>query len=188
MKVITAALTLFTLTNALSFGFTKRQLISADTLYQDITNINNAVLANQAATAAFNGGNIVTTLIEGTPVLASVAAIHVVNRKGFADANLSGPIDEADTQRIVDHTVDTVGNSIPAAVSLLVSKKQQFVASGQQQVTLASLQLLLNDHDTFSAALLAKAYSGNAALNAEANGVVAKIHNAIQGGINAYST
>lgn len=166
----------------------RRQLITADTLIQDISNINQGVLANQQATENFQGGNVATTLVEGTPVIATVGAIHVANRKGYADANLSGPINEPDTKRIVDYTVASVGNSIPSAVNTIVSKKQQFVASGQQQVVLASLKLLLNDHDTFSQALLAKTYSGNPDINAEANGVVAKIHNAIQGGINSYST
>ena len=63
--------------------------ITADTIIQDVTNIDNGVAANKKATQAFEGGNLLTTLVEGTPVLATVAQIHVVNRKGYADAKLA---------------------------------------------------------------------------------------------------
>lgn len=189
MKFLLGTLSvLLTLSSTHGSSTFKRQLISADTLIQDVTNIHNGVLANQAATAKFEGGNVVTSLVEGTPVIATVGAIHIANRKGFLDANLSGPINAADTRRIVDHTINTVGNSIPNAVNTIVSKKENFVQSGQRGVVLASLKLLLNDHDTFSAALLAKTDNTDPAVVAKANGVVAKIHDAIQGGINAYST
>lgn len=184
--LLTPALLAFVSASAINQS--KRQLITADTLNQDVLNIHNAVLANQAATSNYNSGDPVTGLVEGTPVLATVGAIHVVNRKGFADANLSGPVNQADTNRIVTTVENTVGVSIPKAVDILVSKKPNFVASGQQQVTIASLQLLLNDHDTFSAALVAKTYKGDATLNQRTTAVVDKIHNAIQSGINVYST
>lgn len=45
-----------------------RRIITADTIIQDIDNIHNGVLANQAATEAYQGGNLLTTLIQGTPV------------------------------------------------------------------------------------------------------------------------
>jgi hypothetical protein len=45
-----------------------RRIISADTIIQDVNNINDGVLANQAATEAYEGGNLLTTLIQGTPV------------------------------------------------------------------------------------------------------------------------
>lgn len=47
-----------------------RRIISADTIVQDVKNIHNGVLANHEATEAYEGGNIVSTLIEGTPVRA----------------------------------------------------------------------------------------------------------------------
>jgi hypothetical protein len=43
-------------------------LITADTIVQDIQNIHSGVLANQAATEAYEGGDVATTLIQGTPV------------------------------------------------------------------------------------------------------------------------
>jgi hypothetical protein len=45
-----------------------RRIISADTIIQDVNNINDGVLANREATEAYEGGNLVTTLILGTPV------------------------------------------------------------------------------------------------------------------------
>ena len=174
--------------SASAIPHTKRLVVTPADLYQDITNIHVAVLANQVATENFQGGNVVTSLVEGVPVIATVGAIHVVNRKGFADATLSGPIDEANSRSIVQHTVDTVGNSIPSDIQTLIGKKSAFVASGQRDLVIAGLKLLLNDHDTFSAALLAKAYNGDPVLNAQADDVVARIHNAIQSGIDAYSS
>jgi hypothetical protein len=54
-------------------------------------------------------------------------------------------------------------------------------------LVLSGLKLLINDHDTFSAAVESKAYKGNAALTAEGVAAVANIHNAIQHGIDVYS-
>jgi TctA family transporter len=45
-----------------------RRIISADTIIQDVNNINDGVLANREATEAYEGGNLVTTLVLGTPV------------------------------------------------------------------------------------------------------------------------
>ena len=45
-----------------------RRIITADTIIQDVNNINAGVLANREATEAYQGGNLVTTLIQGTPV------------------------------------------------------------------------------------------------------------------------
>lgn len=183
MRLLQIALTIALATAA---PLTSRSL-AADTIIQDIDNINNGVLANQAATSAYQGGNIATTLIQGAPVIGTVGAIHIANRKGFVDANLSPQFNEADTRRIFQKVVDTVGNTIPADVQILIGKKAQFVASGQREVVLGSLGLLIDDHDTFSAAVTAKSFMGNAALNAEGVAVVGKIHDAIQNGIDVYS-
>lgn len=120
-------------------------------------------------------------------VLTTVGAIHIANRKGFVDANLAPQFNEADTRRIFDTVVDTVGNTIPDDVQVLIKKKPEFESSGLTPVVLASLKLLLNDHDTFSAAVTEKAYKGDPELIAEGEAVVAKIHDAIQEGINVYS-
>lgn len=164
------------------------RIITADTINQDVSNINAGVLANREATEAYQGGNILTTLVEGTPVLGTVGAIHIANRKGYADANLAPNFNEADTTLIFNHVVDTVGYSIPDDVQVLIGKKENFESSGLVPVVLASLKLLINDHDTFSAAVTAKSYQQNQTLNALGADVVAKIHNAIQNGIDVYSS
>lgn len=165
-----------------------KRIVTPDVLIQDITNIHNGVLANQQASAAYQGGNLVTSLVEGTPVLVTVGAIHVANRKGYLDANLSPSINEPDTIRIFQYTVDTVGVSIPSAVQTLKGKMEQFESSGMGSIVVGSLKLLLNDHDTFSAALTAKAYMANETLTAQGVKVVKDIHDAIQSGIDAFST
>lgn len=182
-------LTTLSLFTSLSFASALvPRIVTADTLVKDIDNIHAGVLANTAATEAYEGGNIITTLVQGAPVIGTVAAIHVANREGFVDANLAPHFTEADTRRIFNEVVNTVGVSIPNDVQVLIGKKPQFEASGLVPVVLASLKLLLNDHDTFSAAVTAKAYQGDATLDAEGTAVVKKIHDAIQNGINAYST
>lgn len=163
------------------------RIITANTIIQDVTNIHNGVLANKKATEAFEGGNLVTTLVQGTPVLGTVGEIHVVNRKGFADAKLAPNFDEPDTRRIFDHVIDTVGVSIPDDVQVLIEKKPKFEDSGLVPVVVASLKLLLNDHDTFSAAVTEKSFDGNATLTALGQDVVDKIHDAIQNGIDEYT-
>jgi hypothetical protein len=72
-------------------------------------------------------------------------------------------------------------------VQVLIGKKPEFEKSGLTPVVLGSLKLLLNDHDTFSAAVTAKSYKEDPQLTAEGEAVVAKIHDAIQNGIDVYS-
>lgn len=181
-------LLLTTLTYASPIAIHSASSTAADTLVQDVTNIHHGVLANQAFTAVYTGGDLVTSLVEGTPVLATVADIHIVNRKGYVDANVSPKLDEGDTQRLFDHVRDTVGVSIPSDIQTVIEQKTAFEYSGMGPLVLAGLQLLINDHDTFSAAVEAKSYQGNAALTAEGVEVVKEVHDAIQSGIDAYST
>jgi hypothetical protein len=104
-------------------------IITADTIVADIKAIDKGVHANEAATEAYEGGDIKTTVVEGVPVrryrprdpthpahtnksiqeFATVAAIHLANRKGFVDANLAPKFNEADTHKIFTTVVETVG-------------------------------------------------------------------------------
>lgn len=120
-------------------------------------------------------------------VIGTVATIHIANRKGFVDANLAPQFNEADTRRIFDTVVDTVGVSIPNDIKVLISKQPEFESAGQTPIVLAGLKLLLNDHDTFSAAVTAKSFKGDAELTEQGTEVVDKIHDAIQSGIDVYS-
>jgi hypothetical protein len=117
----------------------------------------------------------------------TVGAIHLANRKGFVDANLAPQFNEADTRKIFNKVVDTVNVSIPDDIDILISKYPNFKESGLAPLVLSGLKLLINDHDTFSAAVESKAYKGNAALTAEGIAAVSNIHNAIQRGIDVYS-
>lgn len=159
---------------------TRQELITAQTIIQDISNINTGVQAFRKDLAAYNGG-----LLSETPLIADFTAIHVANRKGFADANLrQGKFNAAESHDIVQFTIDTVGKTIPAAVEETKAKKPLFDKSGQTAVIKGTLEVLLNDHDTFSAPLLAQ-------LSADyprGQAVVDKIHDSIQSGINYYST
>ena len=126
--------------------------LATDTLVQDIQNIDTGVKALTAAVDAFPGTDLTTFAVSGVSVFAGVADIHVVNRKGYADALASPVLDNAESKEIVDFTVATVGNSIPAGVDALEAKKDAFAAAGLVPVALAGLKLLKYDHDTFSAA------------------------------------
>ncbi|KAK5120794.1 hypothetical protein LTR85_005860 [Meristemomyces frigidus] len=157
-----------------------QELITAQTLMSDIKGIDAGVNALTASLIAYNGD-----IVSETPIAGDIAAIHLANRKGFADANLRAtPFNTTDTIKIVDYTTDSVGYDIPRSVDILMTKKPDFEATGQDPVILAGLQLLLNDHDTFSAALLSKTTGDEVAGDA----VVKKIHDSIQGGIDYYSS
>jgi len=158
----------------------------ANTLVQDVANINKGVLDTTAAVNAFNGGDISTSVVEGTPVLAGVAETHDANRKGFVDALASNFLSESDSERVIHYVEDTVGYTIPEGIKAIEAKKPQFIEAGFDPLIIASLELLLSDHDTFSAAVATKLYALNATLTGEAVAVVAKIHDAIQGGIDFY--
>lgn len=77
-----------------------------------------------------------------------------------------------------------VNKSIPAATKHLEGKLREFKEGLLVPVVIASLALLLSDHDTFSAATLAKVDPrvGEAKIREGADGV-ANIHNAIQDAI-----
>ena len=81
-----------------------------------------------------------------------------------------------------------VNISIPAATQHLKEKLPAFKEGLLVPVVIASLTLLLSDHDTFSAATLAKVNPGvGEAKIKEGAGGVAHIHNAIQGAILFYT-
>lgn len=188
MHLLPALLLLATSTISATAAPLTKRLTPLTTLTQDITNIHTAVLANTASSQNFHSTTLATTLLSGTPVLTTVAAIHLANRKGYADAALSPALNAADTAALFDHTIATVGVSIPESVKVLEGKEAQFAAAGMRAVVAASLGVLLEDHDSFSAALMAKAYKGDEALTARGVGVVDEIHEAIQGGIDAFSS
>jgi len=68
---ITNLAALFLSAITLSSAAALPSLITADTIVSDIEGIHRGVLANQAATEAYEGGDVATTLIQGTPVSSS---------------------------------------------------------------------------------------------------------------------
>jgi hypothetical protein len=129
-----------------------RDLITAQTLISDIKGIDDGVNALTTSIKAYNGG-----LIGELPIGADIAAIHIANRKGYADANLRAtPFNAADSTAIVED---------------------------QKVVILAGLKLLKDDHDTFSAALVSKITADQA----NGYAAVAVIDDALQSAIDLYS-
>lgn len=158
----------------------RQELITAQVTEQDVRNINYGVESLRTHVAAYNG-NPVTAF----PLIGDFTAIHLANRAGFVNANLrQTPFSASDSTAIVQVVIDTVGVSIPAAVKETEAKKALFDSNGLTPIVLGTFKLLLDDHDTFSAAVR-KDLSADLV---RADAVVKKIHDAIQGGIEYFST
>lgn len=155
---------------------------TAQDVINDIYAIQAGVQTLTTDTTNFNSGSFLTGLVEGTPILLDVVNIHLANRKGYLDATTATKFSNSDSVSIVNVVTDTVVVSIPDGVNVLKSKKANFQQAGQVPIVIASLELLLNDHDTFSAAVVAK-LTLDAADLAEANAGIATIHNALANGI-----
>ena len=159
---------------------TRRDVIPASTIVDDVLSIDKGVNQLRSHVATYTGG-----LLAQTPLVGDFTAIHLANRKGYADANLrTSDFSAADSTDIVESVVDTVGVDIPAAVKETVAKKALFRKAGTVPALVASLKVLLNDHDTFSAAV-SRHLTADDERGREA---AEKIHDAIQGGIDAFST
>ncbi|KAH7341203.1 hydrophobic surface binding protein A-domain-containing protein [Pyrenochaeta sp. MPI-SDFR-AT-0127] len=163
-------------------------LPTGQSVKQDVINIHNTVLALDATVRAYNGSPFPTSIVDGTPVLLGVAEIHRVNRAGFRHALAALPFSVEDSVQVIDTVVSTVNVSIPAATTHLKEKVAAFKEGLLTPVVIASLALLLYDHDTFSAATLAK-ISPNVGQEKTEQGAnaVANIHNVIQDAIVFYT-
>lgn len=158
----------------------KRDLINADLIISNVDGIDKGVEHLRQHVAAYDG-----SLLSASPLLGDFVEITVANRAGFLNANLKpAPFNAADSTRIVEFVIESVGESIPAAVDETVAKKELFESNGQGELIVGSLKVLLYEHDTFSAALQKKI----SADQVRAQAVVDKIHDAIQGGIDAFSS
>lgn len=152
----------------------------AQVLINDIGAIDSGVLALTSSVNSYQGG-----LLSSTPIAADIAAIHVANRKGYADANLAAPFDSADSNAIATYTANTVAVDIPVSVDATIAKKQQFVDAGIQGTVFAGVQLLKEDHDTFSAALEEKLSADSLPVAEKA---VKTIDDALQRAVDAFSS
>lgn len=167
-------------------GSTLSKRGTAQDVINDINAINSGVLSLTAHVSSYNSGVFPTSLIGGVPILVDVVDIHISNRKGYLDATTASKFSADDSIAVVNTVSSTVVTSIPNAVDVLKSKKQVFQQALLTPVVIASLELLLNDHDTLSAAVLDK-LTVDAVTLAQANGGVAKIHNALEDGIAYFS-
>lgn len=159
---------------------TRQELITAQTIQQDVRNIDSGVESLRTHVAAFDGNPLTAT-----PLIGDFTAIHLANRAGFVNANLrQTQFSASDSRAIVQVVIDTVGESIPAAVKETKAKKALFDQAGLTPIVLGTFKLLLDDHDTFSAAVR-KDLSSDLV---RADAVVKKIHDAIEDGIAFFST
>ncbi|KAF1926000.1 uncharacterized protein M421DRAFT_423283 [Didymella exigua CBS 183.55] len=173
---------------AFSLAVPQSILPTGETVKQDIINIHNAVLALDATVQAYDGSLFPTSLVDGIPVLQGIAKIHKVNRAGFRHALAALPFSVSDSNDVITAVTDTVNISIPAATAHLKEKLPAFRQSLLIPVVIASLTLLLSDHDTFSVATLAKVSPGvGEAKIQEGSDGVANIHHAIQDAILFYT-
>ncbi|KAH7071802.1 hydrophobic surface binding protein A-domain-containing protein [Paraphoma chrysanthemicola] len=188
LSILPCILPLLATSYAAPVDLAPRQLLpTGQTVKQDVINIHNAVLALDSTVRSFTGSPLPTSLIEGTPILLGVAEIHRVNRAGFRHALAALPFSVDDSVQIIDTVVSTVDVSIPNATRNLKTKAPAFKEGGLTPVVVASLKLLLYDHDSFSAAVLAKADRGvGEAKVAEGEAAVKNIHNAIQDAIDFF--
>ncbi|GIZ46409.1 hypothetical protein CKM354_000953500 [Cercospora kikuchii] len=158
---------------------TRLELVTAQTIQQDVINIHNGVESLRKHVSAYNGEPL-----NSIPLAGDFTAIHLANRKGFANANIrQTDFTAEESTAIVQTVIDTVGVSIPASVEVTKAKKPLFDEAGLSPIILGSLVILLDDHDTFSAAVQ-EDLSADMVRGQE---VVDKIHDAIQDGINFYS-
>lgn len=157
----------------------KRDLITADLLISNIDAIDKGVESLRSHVAAYDG-----SLLSASPLLGDFLEITIANRAAFTNANLKPQaFNAADSTRIVQFIIDSVGESIPASVKETVAKKSLFEQGGQSGLISGTLNVLLYEHDTLSAALQKKI----SADQVRAQAVVDKIHDAIQGGIDAFA-
>lgn len=82
---------------------------------------------------------------------------------------------------------NTVTLSIPASISELEAKKAEFEDAGLGGTVVASLELLLSDHDSFSAAVEAR-FTGSEDELGAGEAAVETIHDAIEAGIGEFSS
>ncbi|KAF2756116.1 hypothetical protein EJ05DRAFT_478146 [Pseudovirgaria hyperparasitica] len=162
-------------------------LPNGQTTVQDVINIHNAVLELDAIVQDYTGSPFPTSLVNGVPVLEGVFKIHNVNRVGFVNALAALPYSKAEDAAIVQTVEDTVNVSIPAATVHLKAKLKEFQEGALGPVVVASLALLLSDHDTFSAAVATKLVGADPDVLARGLAAVANIHNAIQDALLFYT-
>ncbi|KAF2759308.1 hypothetical protein EJ05DRAFT_527509 [Pseudovirgaria hyperparasitica] len=86
------------------------------------------------------------------PILHGWAEIDRVNRIAYDAAKTSGAFTQPESAAIATAVTRSVGVSIPVLVANVKAKKAEFRAAGYDNSILSALNLILFDHDSFSAA------------------------------------
>lgn len=116
---------------------TRVELVTAQTIQQDVINIHNGVESLRKHVSAYNGEPL-----NSIPLAGDFTAIHLANRKGFANANIrQTDFTAEESTAIVQTVIDTVGVSIPASVEVTKAKKPLFDEAGLSPVILGALVL-----------------------------------------------
>lgn len=161
--------------------FATAQNETVQTVYDDITKIDNAVLELTNTTQAYNGG-----FIPQLPLAIDFVPVHLATRKGFYDSLLlPDTLTNADALLLIEHVNQTLSVDNPAAVNVLISKKSLFDAEDSTPLIKAGLQLLLSDHLSFSNEVAKRI---PAELQADGQEVIDVITVALQDGVTTFSS
>ncbi|TVY81019.1 hypothetical protein LSUE1_G006791 [Lachnellula suecica] len=120
-------------------------------LYSDLVSLDQSVEALTAAVNAYTSGN-------GAAVFSAVSYVNETNRKGYYDA-MSDRVavqNFNDSLTISQYVSTPIAVDITTGVQAIIAKKDPLVANGLRQQVLDGLNLLVSDHETFSAAVAAK--------------------------------
>jgi len=85
----------------------RQSLPTAQDVIQDILNINAAVLALDYTIQSFQGGPLLSELVDSLPVISDGLAIHSANRAGLIHAVAALPFSVQDSITIINTVVST---------------------------------------------------------------------------------
>ncbi|EDU48190.1 cell wall galactomannoprotein [Pyrenophora tritici-repentis] len=161
---------------------------TAESVIESVVNIHNAVVEQDGILQEYTGGFTPTAIVEDVKTLAGFAKIHSANRQGFRRATFAAQFSVEETVKFIDTVVATVNISIPISTQHLRAKKQVYKENGSRSVVVATLALLLYDHDTFTVAAGKNFNPGTPwdKLN-QANDAANNIHGVIQSALLYYS-
>lgn len=130
--------------SACTFGQSTNTQVN--TVYADVTSIDNHVQDLIAATQDYNG-----SYIGLVPIGIDFVPVHLATRKGYYDSlPLPSQLSESDASLLIDHVNKTLSIDNPRAVNTLKSKKPLLQPKGLDPFIKSGLQLLLSDHLSFS--------------------------------------
>jgi hypothetical protein len=151
-------------------------------LLSDLEALDGSVRDLTAAITAYTSGTV-----EAASIFAAVSYVNETNRKGYYDASSDRVVLQNlnDSITISNYVGNPIATDIYAGLDALETKKEPLVAAGLRQGILDGLNLLVNDHDTLSAAIAQKL---NLLSFLDAGGPVVGIDFAIRSAIADFST